>query len=338
MTNMDLYSIASEINSRARSYPIGELQEIRKELKGLKRLTTQKIFSSLTTKKEWAFHHGGRKEIQFNIGIEHPSGVDELRYGIAFSLETSRSLPSIEILIPKVILFNEFMQLYSEKFSDLLMWHFTRAGRSVDYIPTAIPNELVTEGVFIFLGERQRLPRLDYESILDVLDRLLPLYKYIESNGSLQPIATPTIAPFNFQPGFTAKITSAVVSRVQRELDINLRHNVLQKALYDKLLGIYGADNIRTELASGVGTLIDIVVRHDSEFWFYEIKTAHSPRACLRQAIGQLLEYTFWPGAQEATRLIVVGESPLDDEGSEYLRTLRERFSLPIEYEQIAVR
>lgn len=134
-----------------------------------------------------------------------------------------------------------------------------------------------------------------------------------------------------------AKTTSAVVLRVQRELDINLRHNVLQKALYDKLVGTYGADNIRTELASGVGTLIDMVVRHVGEFWFYEIKTAHSPRACLRQAIGQLLEYTFWPGAQEATRLIVVGESPLDDEGLEYLRTLRERFSLPIEYEQIAV-
>lgn len=333
---MDLHSIASEINLRAMSHPIGKLQEIRKELKGLKRLTTQKIFSSLTTKKEWAFHHGGRKEIQFNIGIEHPSGVDELRYGIAFSLETSRSLTSIEILIPKVILFNEFMQLYSEKFSDLLMWHFTRAGRSVDYFPTAIPNELVAEGAFIFLGDRQPTSQLDYELILDVFDRLLPLYKYVESNGTQPPITTTTITSFDFQPRIIDKAESAVMSTIQRELDINLRHNILQKALAKRLAETYGKDNVSTELPSGVGTLIDVVVKQNTEYWFYEIKTGHSSRACLRQAIGQLLEYTFWPGAQEATRLIVVGESPLDDEGSEYLRTLRERFSLPIEYEQIA--
>ena len=42
-----------------------------------------------------------------------------------------------------------------------------------------------------------------------------------------------------------------------------------------------------------------------------------------------------WPGAQEAVRLIVAGENALDKEGEEYLRCLRNRFSLPIEYEQI---
>lgn len=70
-----------------------------------------------------------------------------------------------------------------------------------------------------------------------------------------------------------------------------------------------------------------------NEYWFYEIKTALTPRACLREAIGQLLEYGFWPGGQEPARFIVVGESPIDDNGQEYLRRLRKRFSLPIEYE-----
>jgi hypothetical protein len=79
------------------------------------------------------------------------------------------------------------------------------------------------------------------------------------------------------------------------------------------------------------------VVKTNDEYWFYEIKTALTARACLREAIGQLLEYGFWPGAQEPARFIVVGESALDNDGKEYLSRLRKRFSLPIENETIGV-
>jgi hypothetical protein len=337
MTGKNLDSIVSEINSLAKTHPIGMLPEIRKELKGRKRLPAH-IFTPLTTSEEWAFHHGGRKELQFNIGIEPPGGADELRYGVAFSLETNQTLPKIDVLIPKVKLFNDFMQLYPEQYTDMRMWHYDEhEQRSTDYMPTSIPPELVTEGVFIFLGKRQPLEELDYEALLNCLDRLLPLYKYIEGGGALQPISTVTVAPFEFRPGFAPRTPSATVSLAERELDINLRHNVLQQALCHRLADEYGTENVGDEHPSGVGTSIDVVVRHKGKFHFYEIKTAQSPRACLRQALGQLLEYAFWPGSQEAVRLVVVGESALDQEGTEYLRTLKKRFSLPVEYEQIVV-
>jgi hypothetical protein len=336
MTGKNLDSIVSEINSLAKTHPIGRLQEIRRELKGLQRLPTQNIFTSLTTSEEWAFHHGGRQELQFNIGIERLSGADELRYGVAFSLETSQTLPKIDVLIPKVKLFNDFMQLYPEQYADMRMWHYC-GQRSTDHMPTCIPPELITEGVFIFLGKRQPLEQLDYEALLNCLDRLLPLYRYIEGGGALQPISTVTAVPFEFRPGFVPRTSSTTASLAARELDINLRHNVLQEALYHRLADEYGTENVGVELPSGVGTSIDVVVRHRGKFHFYEIKTAQSPRACLRQALGQLLEYAFWPGAQEAIRLVVVGGAAPDEEGTEYLRTLKKRFSLPVEYEQIVV-
>jgi hypothetical protein len=336
MTGKNLDSIVSEINSLAKTHPIGMLQEIRRELKGLQRLPTQNIFTSLTTSKEWAFHHGGRRELQFNIGVERLGGADELRYGVAFSLKTSRTLRKIDVLIPKVKLFNDFMQLYPEQYADMLMWHYY-GQRSIDYMPTSIPPELITEGVFIFLGKRRPLERLDYEVILNCLDRLLPLYKYTEGAGALQPISTVTVAPFEFRPGFAPRPPSTTASLAARKLDINLRHNALQEALYHRLADKYGAENVGVELPSGIGTSIDVVVRHKGKFHFYEIKTAQSPRVCLRQALGQLLEYAFWPGSQEAIRLVVVGESALDQEGTEYLRILKRRFSLPVEYEQIVV-
>jgi hypothetical protein len=61
---------------------------------------------------------------------------------------------------------------------------------------------------------------------------------------------------------------------------------------------------------SGLGTKIDVVLqRGRSEFWYDEIKTAISSRACLREALGQVMEYAYRPGAQQLTRLIVCGES-----------------------------
>jgi hypothetical protein len=103
------------------------------------------------------------------------------------------------------------------------------------------------------------------------------------------------------------------------------------------LISEYGENDVSFENPSGVGTRVDIVVRRDNEYWYYEIKTAQSLRACLREAIGQILEYAYWPGAPQVTRMIVVGECQIDHDGAEYLRRLRERFSLPIYYLHLAV-
>jgi hypothetical protein len=65
-----------------------------------------------------------------------------------------------------------------------------------------------------------------------------------------------------------------------------------------------------------------------------QIKPSIPARACVREALSQLLEYSFWPGSQEAESLIIVGERPIDFEIRRYLNRLQTQFSLPIEYQQ----
>ena len=202
------------------------------------------------------------------------------------------------------------------------MWHFQQETRSDEYMPSAISKERAKEGVFVFLGKRFPIDQLDYDRILSDFDRLLPLYRYVESNGSLHPISESDALPFSFTPGCTNKPGQTTAQLAQDPIDVALRHNLMQESLYNRLVSKYGAENVGTELRSGVGTRVDIVVRHSDLFWFYEIKTAHSPRACIREAIGQLLEYSYWPKAQEAAKLIIVGETPLDTEGVAYLALL----------------
>jgi len=328
---IDIAAIAAELDLRAPAHHIGQLQSLRKELKGLDRLASRKIFGPQTTREDWACHLGGRTELQFNIGCED----DELRHGVAFSFERSRTLPSIELLVPLVKFFNDYMLANAEAFGDMRMWHYREEERSQDHMPGPIPAALVSDGVFVFLGSREPANNIDHEKILDDFDRLLPLYMYVESQGKAPALPIPPDVGFAFKPGCSIKPASTTATRIEQELDLDLRHNALQWALYARLAAKYGEDKVGTERPNGAGTRVDIVVSHENEVWFYEIKTSLTARACLREALGQLLEYGFWPGAQEAVRLIVAGESALDNEGTEYLRRLQKRFSLPIEYEQI---
>ncbi|MGB8028329.1 MAG: hypothetical protein WCF30_01580 [Terracidiphilus sp.] len=52
------------------------------------------------------------------------------------------------------------------------------------------------------------------------------------------------------------------------------------------------------------------------------------------KALGQLLEYSYWPGLREADRLIVVGEEAPTADSRKYISILRKRFKLPVEYQQ----
>jgi hypothetical protein len=122
MSSPDLRTIAAELNARSRTHPIGTIQEIRAGLKKLRRRPGHDIFTAQTTTDDWAFHFGGRHELQFNIGFEENSGTREFRHGVAFSFEPSQALPSpVDALRPKAKLFNDFMGLYSESLSDMRM-------------------------------------------------------------------------------------------------------------------------------------------------------------------------------------------------------------------------
>jgi len=65
--------------------------------------------------------------------------------------------------------------------------------------------------------------------------------------------------------------------------------------------------------------------------------SALSAAACIREALGQVLEYAYWPGGQEPQRIVICGEGRLEKDAKTYLRCLKERFGLPLEYEQIVL-
>ena len=333
---MTIEELAYNINEKSVGYEIGNLQSIRKDIKGFKIRPGSKIFSGKTIKDGWAFHHGGRSEIQFNIGYE-PEGI---RYGLAFSLETSHTLPDISILYPKIFKLNCLIREQPEFFQEFQMWSWQPEpiGRSKFSTVTEIQSDLINLGTFIFFGNIWDENTTSIDDILLTFDKLLWVYKIIETEIQvhINLRVGNVLTPFVFIKQSRILTKNVRYTSKQKEINIDIRHSFLQEELIAELEKKYGKANVSVENSFN-GNRIDIVVKDGNDFHFYEVKTASSAKSCVRQAIGLLLEYAYGNGLKNATNIYVAGEFPIDIETDTYMNYLRKEFVLPIHYKQIEI-
>jgi len=120
--------------------------------------------------------------------------------------------------------------------------------------------------------------------------------------------------------------------RAIEETDVTHIHDEMQLSLYNSLVAVHGPDRVSCEEETSSGRPADIIVSLPDGYELFEIKTALAPRDCVRQALGQLLEYAYWPGSPRFSALWIVGPSPIDSEAQKHLDGLRERFGIPVNY------
>jgi len=139
-------------------------------------------------------------------------------------------------------------------------------------------------------------------------------------------------------PGHVPRKSTAFASLSQDQRVMVLRHNDVQTALASELSAKYGPEHVWTEYPTGTGGYADAIVRHPSGgCYLYEIKIASTAMEVVRQAMGQLLEYSFREGGLEPVKLFIVGEPALDDKTGHFIERLRDDFNLDISYLQILV-
>jgi hypothetical protein len=332
---MTIRDVAEQLNKLSAGYKIGDLQNLRKEIKNLRRRPGSLIFHDDTISDEgWAYHYGGRKELQFNIGFEE----EGLRYGIALSLESSQTLPDITLLYPTARRLNQFMRQHSEFFRDYLMWYWQDEERSAIGPVREISEALLKPKTFIFIGKLQKENDTDFDSILTTFDELLKPYIFVEktSESGIIEDAINENDDFAFQVQTPKLSVSRDYSIEEKAINLDIRHTLIQETLIKKLRTQYGDNNVIPEHPIG-GKKIDVVLKSSDDFIFYEIKVSGSAKACIRDAMGQLMEYAYWPGKRNASSLVVIGEEAIDDKTMSYLKYLNNTFALPLHYEQIII-
>lgn len=188
--------IADALDEALRGSVLESFQQRRRELTGGHAwsgilLSQQKDCKA--PRSGYAFHKGGRSELQFNIGFEE--GGAWFRFGVAFGIQPGQSLPDPEVVLrPKIERFNAVLR-GPHDYADLQMWHYADDELQAPRPAGTIPDAWVRSGVFIFIGRRLRLgavgvtPRIIREAA-DVLVRLWALYEQIE-NGELLDVHQP---------------------------------------------------------------------------------------------------------------------------------------------------
>lgn len=139
---------------------------------------------------------------------------------------------------------------------------------------------------------------------------------------------------FEFKAGHTERAVEPISKAATARTKASQLHNDIQNRLYTYLCNQVGADHVGTELDTGNGTTIDVVVQKNGKTTFYEIKTSTSVRASIRQAIPQLLEYAYWPDGKRADELVIVSHLPISAGAQRYLAFLHQEFRLPLTYRQ----
>jgi hypothetical protein len=119
-----------------------------------------------------------------------------------------------------------------------------------------------------------------------------------------------------------------------RPVEMVYLHDAICRGLTKKLKTIYGKSNVRREHPAGYGQFrIDIVVKDDDDLIFYEVKSYTSLITSIREAMGQLMEYAYWPDKQRAKKLVIVTQTPLTPSASKYIKHIRDTCGLPLYYQ-----
>jgi sporulation protein YlmC with PRC-barrel domain len=118
----------------------------------------------------------------------------------------------------------------------------------------------------------------------------------------------------------------------KKEVEYDPYHSKMQNALKRLLKESYQDEYDKVCIEKG---RIDIKARTKSKKWHYfEIKT-DTPKNCIRSALGQIMEYAYWPDSERAEKLIIVGRSPLDNDAARYIGYIRDKFRIPVYYRSL---
>lgn len=143
------------------------------------------------------------------------------------------------------------------------------------------------------------------------------------------------IGSFLFTCGHNEKKHSTIRTYNKSEQKGDLIHNKIQNEIYKQLCCEHGESNVGTEIDDGFGSRIDIVLKSkNNKYIFFEIKTSRTVKQCIREALTQLMEYSFFPNRKIASELVIISPNKIDDDNKTYLDHIRKKFGIPVSYQR----
>lgn len=246
------------------------------------------------------------KEIFFTVGINEGAKKPFFHIKIDYQFESPKEL-TVE--------------------QDELCRKLTRDDGNYRYEKRIYPSEI----------EEYDWERLIEESQNFIENHLSTYYEIVGEVGQLS-LATKERSKNKLSKNTRNRSSSRVISgrRTGCVYQIRRQHDEISECLESYLQENIG-NNESVDAERLVGNKpIDIVHEKPNKFIYYEIKTYRKLNYCVREGLGQLLEYAFWNTAElsKPIELILVSKHKPTQVLKEYIRKLQNEFGLPIHYQQ----
>lgn len=157
-------------------------------------------------------------------------------------------------------------------------------------------------------------------------------YQPLDWNDGFQPIVSSTT---ELVPIFDSDDNTPDRSETQRTRPsqpgsvYDPQHSILQNRLREALRNRYGKKFVNMER-----NFVDLKMNDSGTVVFIEIKMEKTVKNCIRLALGQLMEYAYYPNLQKANALLIVGDATPNNNDKVYLQYIRDTYKLPLYYAQ----
>lgn len=114
---------------------------------------------------------------------------------------------------------------------------------------------------------------------------------------------------------------------INRSYIVEQKHNKIQEALKTKLVKEYGKENVLLE-----ENFVDVKVIQPNYIGLYEVKSSSWASDCVREALGQILLYSYRDQDEREKKIYVVGQYPANEQDNGYINYIKDKLKLDFEY------
>ncbi len=129
------------------------------------------------------------------------------------------------------------------------------------------------------------------------------------------------------ESGYNEKSETSFERSATASVKVTLVHNRIQNRFVKYLMDTYPND-----INIGERKRIDARRETPNEIIIYEIKPFESVYACIRDGIGQLLDYSHQQKSQKQKRIVIVGPNEPEQHDLEFITTLKSILQMPFGY------
>ncbi len=129
------------------------------------------------------------------------------------------------------------------------------------------------------------------------------------------------------ESGYNEKSETSFERSATASVKVTLVHSRIQNRFIK-----YLTDTFPTDIITGERNRIDAKRETSSEIIIYEIKPFESVYGCIRDGIGQLLDYSHQQKSQKQQRIMIVGPNQPEQHDLKFIKAIKDNLQIPFGY------